>query len=417
MSHSYWNIADWTFEEHMRRARTQYPNEWPANDADCNRELGPDGLGTLNILQRAGLDIDLRKDDIFVYVGDDDGHPAPPEHALFQYGHIGAVVDDGAPDDLNAPDDPNALAPQEGADVWVLVIKEIVSFVGPAGGVITWVLGQSLSTPSYLLRNYARRCERIAGVLGALHPREHLLTDLWQAARIHSALGKGQLRSLNEFWPALPPPVGIPDILPVWYLPGCLHYLDDVRNATQRQALEFRSASEAGVCECSAPVCSDRTYDRSTDVMARCVDCERWYHHRCIAEAPEGAVFDTLEVSWEGGALSGPPTRRAPNAGDQVTVDTPRGLRVRVDPPVRSWERVAAAVREARWESGDDLFMSNGSEFFGYLREGLRGADFDPTRPRISDDELECAVQSLLDEGTSLTSAWPLTCPFCQQVI
>lgn len=44
-----WNIPDWSYAEHLQRARLQ-PDmaPWPEDDNDCERLLGDDALGEFN---------------------------------------------------------------------------------------------------------------------------------------------------------------------------------------------------------------------------------------------------------------------------------------------------------------------------------------------------------------------------------
>lgn len=81
-----WNIVDWTWDEHMLRARMQFGAFWPAADEDLTQELGHDGQGAFNsksfcqaymcggkanctaVLEGAGLNRMLRKNDVCVAI-------------------------------------------------------------------------------------------------------------------------------------------------------------------------------------------------------------------------------------------------------------------------------------------------------------------------------------------------------------
>lgn len=373
--------------------------------------------------------------DSFMYFGDDEGHPSPTEYALFDYGPtIAGLDDEEGEDDAQAPDDPAALAPRVGVELCAMVVKEVVRVQQPDGP-CTWVFGQSLALGRWIRRVYALRSLPIAGcvfpqcsrrlhlltlqpdrTLESLHPREHVLTDLWQGARAHNGVKIGTLRSLVDWEPVLPPPAGIPDEGPVWWNSGCVHGLDPVANTTNWQALEFRRNPAVHLCECAARGCSRRAYDRNEHTMARCVPCKLWFHQTCLVEAPEPGPITSLTVEWLGGEVSGPASRRVPNLAPAVMVDALRGLRVRVDPPVRSWERVASAIPEALGEAGD-VFMSNGHDFLMHWRELVLGWDFEPVRPQISHNEVNAAVQEVLTHGSAVAGAWPLLCPVCNAYI
>lgn len=243
-------------------------------------------------------------------------------------------------------------------------------------------------------------------LLDDMHPREHMLTDLWQAARLHNVVAVGTMRTLCEWGPVLPPPIGMPDDIPFWWRPGYVRHLDCVQNAVSKQALEFRPDPRIRLCVCSSPACERRSYDRGEDVMARCAVCERWFHDRCVAQAPEDSAFNALDVQFGNVHLCGPATRRVPNGADPVWVDALRGLRVRVDPPVRSWERLAAGVSEAR-------YWVDGGEFREAWREAVVGGEAPGSLPRISDDQADAAMHEV-EAGTAETAgACPLVCPFC----
>lgn len=43
-----WDIEEWTWAEHMRRARAEFGAHWPQADNDITAELGEDEQGSVN---------------------------------------------------------------------------------------------------------------------------------------------------------------------------------------------------------------------------------------------------------------------------------------------------------------------------------------------------------------------------------
>lgn len=147
--------------------------------------------------------------------------------------------------------------------------------------------------------------------------------------------------------------------------------------------------------------------------MARCAACERWFHEKCVDYAEEGQVFRALNVEWPGGGVAGPATRRSPNEAEPVFQGALRGLDVRVDPPVRSWERLAAGVTEARYwvdVEADD----GGHDFREAWRDAVKGNGTETGSIQISDSETDEAIQEIESGGGEIAGmASPLVCPFC----
>lgn len=199
---------------------------------------------------------------------------------------------------------------------------------------------------------------------------------------------------------------------PLYWRPGCVHYLDRVRNTVTKQGLEWRPDPRVRLCECAAEDCDRPRYDCGNEVMARCAACERWFHLRCVAEAADGVEFHGLDVEWDGGGVTGPATRRSPNAAEPLFQAASRGLDVRMDPPVRSWERLAAGITEARYWA--DLQAEDGwVAFRDDWREAVRGNGEDGL-VEISESEVDDALDEVEQGGGELAgTAWPLVCPFC----
>ncbi|VDC00368.1 unnamed protein product [Peniophora sp. CBMAI 1063] len=415
MSLGDWDAPQLTWEAHLERGRSEYAPQWPANDDLCVAELGEDGTGAFHMLERGGLDKELRANDVIWYFGDDGGRPTPPAFALFSYvtpegtaDDVGA--DDDGEDDLHGPDDPEALAPRTGVEMCAMLVKAVVSYPaqGAEGGRCTWVLGHAFSMPRYLRAHHLKRGTRVEGdVLSLLHQREHILTDMWQAARLHNVVAVGSLRTLFDDEPSLPPPVGMPEEIPVYWSPGCLHGLDAVRNGISKQALNFKTPLGVASCRCSRPGCAAPQYDRAEHTMARCPRCARWFHQSCVQDVddPDFAAFD---IEWAGGKVSGPATRRTPNQSAAVFKHCMRGIALRMDPPVRTWERVVTAAQtdEARyWAAVDD--SPDGEGFQQAWRDAVVGG-----RNGISADEATSAVSLVMEGGAGF--AWPKVCFFCE---
>lgn len=179
-------------------------------------------------------------------------------------------------------------------------------------------------------------------------------------ARAHNLVGEADLWSLAPGAVILPPPVGPITTFRMWIYPGCVVNLaDDVRDVSHKAAV-LRGGDIFGRCVCKRHGCGQE-YMPDSDVLAFCTRCGDdagsmpWFHERCARRAPTPARLINLRVELYGGPdeLEAPPVRRAPSQGPKVWIMAPRGIRVRVDCPVRSWERISMAVRQADLEARD----------------------------------------------------------------
>ncbi|KZV65958.1 hypothetical protein PENSPDRAFT_689388 [Peniophora sp. CONT] len=414
-----WDVAAWSLEENIERLREHYGAQSFPPELNIAQELGADGEGTFNMLASSGIDEVISKGSLVWYVGNDGGHPAPWVDRLFEYDVDAIAGDDAADEGDQGPDDPTWMAPSTGVEMWVGEVVDVYSMdcldaegntrLGEDGFALrrTFLIMAGYISVRDLIQTYPSRWERIIDVLELMHPREHLKTDLWEATRAHYVSRVGSPTCLCDVRAFSPPPLMSTLVPRVFTVPGAVHNLDPVRNAIRRRPLQFRQCPGFQLVTCAVERCPSAAYNRRTDTMALCTNCGAWFHPGC-AERGVGA-FHGLLVEWTGGMLVGPVTRRAPNNAPAVLVEAARGLRLRVDPPVRTWERVSCGIESARL-SIENVEETDGAGFrVAWRNEVQLGGVFGGT---LTDEEVEEAVHEI--EAGGPEENWDvLVCPLC----
>ncbi|VDC07795.1 unnamed protein product [Peniophora sp. CBMAI 1063] len=412
------DYVQWSWDEHLKLAQETFPGHWPSDGVGCIPELGKDAQGSFNALERVGLNSDIKKNDVLLFFDIDSGEPPMPGHqALFRYSE---KIREGTVPDLHGPDDPSALAPRDGVEICALLVKQVVSYClpGTEGATCTWALGQRFSLGWRIPPRYPLRCMRIIKpYLDYLHPREHVLTDLWQAVRLHNVVAVAQLRTLRDRNPVIPPPVGTPEAPVLYWSPGCLYGLNPVPEGAIKPALEFRQESTIRVATCSffGKGCRRKVYNPAEDRMVCCVSCKRWYHEDCSLRPLNDEEYRGETVHWRDVRIAGPATRRCPNDAAPVWQAALCGLDMRVDPPVHSWERISFGLREAGRLAKEGAIY-DAAEFHAEWRAAAQVKQDSPFMARLSDSEVDEAMLVVERHGPEMAAGLRrFICNYCTE--
>ncbi|KZV59233.1 hypothetical protein PENSPDRAFT_695309 [Peniophora sp. CONT] len=217
----------------------------------------------------------------------------------------------------------------------------------------------------------------------------------------------------------LPPPVGAITTFRIWVYPGCIMYLADDTRIEKKRGAVFVGDDPHSRCVCVA--CAQE-YLPLGHTMAYCSACSdapgspmAWYHESCAQTAPTPARLSNLcavlNIGQREEDVEAPAIRRAPSQGPSVWLPAPRGIRVRVDCPVRSWERISLAFRRATREQGS---YESQEEFLMTVAPLAAQSEQGPFQRQMPEAEVLRALELDTDDVDGFRL---LRCPTCRAVM